>query len=329
MQELRWNPILKEWIIVASHRKERPVEPSSDQESSCPFCRGDPHVEGPWEVKAIPNRFPSLSIPAPQKRRTFSRLFKLGSAKGFCEVILETKDHETDLGSLPVERILKVIELFADRFEVLGARKEIRYVYAFRNRGKEIGVTLSHPHSQLYALPFIPPIVKRELASSKEYFEKFRRCLFCEVMNEESKDVRTVLQNKSFVCFLPFYSRWPYETHVYPLRHCQSLLDLNSAERWDLAQMLKLVSLAYDSLFESPMPYVMAMHQRPTDGRKYDYFHFHIEFYPPYREKNLLKFLGGVEQGAGTFIYDADPEAKAAELRKAAERVRRRFPMGD
>jgi len=286
-------------------------------------------VEGSWEVKAVPNLFPSLSITAPPKRETHSNLFRFESSKGFCEVILETKDHETDLGYLSVERIIKVIDLLADRFDALSAREEIRYVYEFRNRGKEIGVTLSHPHSQLYALPFIPPIVKRELASSKDYFVKFRRCLFCDVMEEEKRDRRVILQNKSFVCFLPFYSRWPYETHVYALRHCQSLLDLSSAERRDLAWMLKLISLAYDLLFEFPMPYVMAMHQRPTDGKKYDYFHFHVEFYPPYREKDLLKFLGGLEQGAGTFIYDGDPEAKAAELRRAAEKAMQRFPTGD
>lgn len=217
------------------------------------------------------------------------------------------------------------MDVFADRYEKLGAKKYVKYVFEFRNKGREIGVSLHHPHSQLYAFPFIPPKIRRELASAKAYMKKFGECLFCRILKEEkNQGERLICENEAFACFLPFFAKWPYETHVYSKRHAQSLLDFGSSERRSLAEILRDVTAAYNNLFGFSMPYVMAIHQKPTDGRDYPYYHFHIEFYPPYRTKDKLKFPAGIERGAGVFGYDGNPEEKAKELKLALERAKSR-----
>ncbi|MBS7287846.1 MAG: galactose-1-phosphate uridylyltransferase [Candidatus Freyarchaeota archaeon] len=318
MQELRWNPVLEEWVIVAAHRKERPVDGVDRRQ--CPFCPGSPEVEGEWEVLSLPNRFPSLTPNPPEP--TKHRFYRTSPARGICEVILETREHEGDLCDLTLERAKKVVDLYAKRYSELGKLEYVKYVFIFRNKGEVIGVTLHHPHSQLYALPFIPPVAARELRSSRRYHRRKGKCLFCNIRRVEEKDaVRVVYENSDFTCFLPFYAKWPYELHVYSKRHVQSLPELTEEERFSLADALRTVTATYNSLFGFQMPYIMAIHQKPTDGKSYDYYHLHVEFYPPYRSRDKLKFPAGIERGAGTWTYDASPEEKAEELRRAASRV--------
>ncbi|MEM1658221.1 MAG: galactose-1-phosphate uridylyltransferase [Candidatus Jordarchaeales archaeon] len=320
MQELRWNPVLGEWVIVAAHRKERPVD-GIDAARRCPFCPGSPEVEGEWEVLSLPNKFPSL-VPNPAKP-TRHRFYRTRPAVGVCEVILETKEHEGDLCDLTLERAKKLVDLYAERYSKLGELSYVKYVFIFRNKGEVIGVTLHHPHSQLYAFPFIPPLVARELENSKRYYKRRGECLFCRIREVEEEDaVRVVYTNKDFTCFLPFYAKWPYEVHIYPKRHVQSLPELTEEERFSLADALRMVTATYNNLFGFSMPYVMAIHQKPTDGRNYEYYHLHVEFYPPYRSRDKLKFPAGTERGAGAWTYDAAPEEKAEELRKTAQRIK-------
>jgi UDPglucose--hexose-1-phosphate uridylyltransferase len=320
MQELRWNPIMKEWVIVASHRKDRPMDESG--QVKCPFCQGASEVAGDWKVLSLTNRFSSLSLDPCEPSSKTHWLYEVAPAYGSCEVILETKEHEGDLGDLPVERIKKVIDLFAQRFTDLSSRKGIKYVFEFRNKGKEIGVSLHHPHSQLYALPFIPPVLEKELASSREYRKKEGECLFCRILKEEKADGRRVIcENAEAICFLPFAAKWPYETHVYPKRHLQCLPEMSEKERYSFAAILKEIITTYNNLFDFSLPYIMAVHQRPTDSQNYDHYHLHIEFYPPHRSRDKLKFTGGVERGTGTFIMDYEPEEKASELRNVHRRL--------
>jgi UDPglucose--hexose-1-phosphate uridylyltransferase len=319
MQELRWNPILKEWIIVASIRKDRPIDDSG--ELKCPFCSGSTEVEGNWEVLSLPNMFPSLIMDPPKASSKSHWLYRVQPAYGACEVILETKDHTGDVGDLPVERIKKVIDLFAERFTAFGSKEKIKYVFEFRNKGKEIGVSLHHPHSQLYALPFIPPIIETELSSSREYMKKEGECLFCRVIKEEKADGRRVIcENDDAICFLPFYAKWPYETHVYPIQHLQCLPDMTDKQRFGFAAILKQIITIYNSLFDFSLPYIMVIHQRPTD-KEYKHYHMHVEFYPPHRSKDKLKFTAGIERGAGTYTMDYEPEQKACELRNVYRRL--------
>ncbi len=319
MHELRWNPVLREWVIVASHRQERPVDVEGEF-SECPFCAGSEEVFGDKEILALPNRYPSLVLDA-SPASSSGDIFKAKPGFGSCEVILETLDHSADLADLPVAKIALVLSVFAQRYTRYSQVKGIKYVLEFRNKGREIGVTLHHPHSQLYAMPFIPPIIRRELSSSRTFWKRTGGCLFCRIIDEEMRSgVRLLTKNQHAMSFLPYYAKWPYELHLFPRAHATSLADLNRQQLLGFSRTLKEVLLTYNRLFDFSMPYVMAVHQAPVEAKSYPYFHMHVEFYPPYRTRDKLKYPGGVERGAGTFTYDGVPEEKAEELKKAYRR---------
>jgi UDPglucose--hexose-1-phosphate uridylyltransferase len=189
-------------------------------------------------------------------------------------------------------------------------------VFIFENKGEAIGVTLHHPHGQIYAYPFIPPRILQELNQFQAHWDRHHTCLLCDIRDGELSDGRRIiLQNASFAGYIPFFARWPYEVHVVSARHVQAISDLRPEEQRDLASLLKSLLEAYDALFNLSFPYMMVMHQRPTDGAAYGHYHFHIEFYPPLRSESRMKYLAGSETGAGMFINDTLAEQKAAELR--------------
>ncbi len=310
--ELRWDPLRGEWIIVSGKRGERPTL----KVPKCPFCPGSEEVpDANWRVKVLPNRFPTLSPEAPlPPPRDF---YRTGSARGVCEVLLYTPDHHSTLTQLPVDHIKELVDLWAHRYEELSKLDFVKYIFIFENKGREIGVTLDHPHGQLYAFPFIPPVIERELENSRAYAGRGGGCLLCDIWRREKEEgVRVVDENEHFLTFLPFFARLPYGVHLYPKRHVQALHELGEEERFALADALKEILTKFDNLFGFSFPYMMVLHQRPTDG-DYPYYHFHIEFYPPYRERDKLKFFASVETGSGAITFDYSPEEKAAELRSA------------
>ena len=315
--ELRWDPVMRQWIIVSDERGKRPLLPKD----YCPFCPGSEEIpSGDWTVLSLPNRFPALR-PEPSTPKVKSdRLYRVRPAKGICEVIIYTPKHDATLADLSVENIRAIIDLWTERFVELGRLEYIKYVFIFENKGRVIGVTLDHPHGQIYAFPFIPSLIRRELASSRRYWRRSGKCLFCRIIEKEKEDgKRIVCENDDFICFLPFFAHWPYGVHIYPKRHLAALPDLNEKERDSFAVILKRILKKFDNLFGMRFPYMMVLHQRPTDGRDYPYYHFHIEFYPPYREKNKIKYFASVETGAGTITFDYSPEEKARELRECPE----------
>jgi UDPglucose--hexose-1-phosphate uridylyltransferase len=271
-------------------------------------------------VVVFENRFPSLRPEPPAPAVEGTALWPVRPARGVCEVVVYSPDHESSLAAEPVEQIYKVVRVWADRYEELGGLDFVKYVHEFENRGAAVGVTLTHPHGQIYAYPFVPPVVARELERSREHEDRTGRCLLCDVLAGERRDGRRVVaENASFAAYVPPFARWPYEVHVASTRHLQALTDMHDDEQRDLAAILKTVLVAYDRLFDAPFPYVMAVHQRPTDGLPYDHYHFHVELYPPLRTETKLKFLAGSELGAGVFVNDTLPEGTAAELRALAE----------
>ncbi|HKY26914.1 MAG TPA: galactose-1-phosphate uridylyltransferase [Pyrinomonadaceae bacterium] len=325
MSELRWNPILGEWTATATHRQDRTFLPPEDY---CPLCPTKPGgfptevPESTYNIVSFENRFPSLKKDPDVPAVEGSDFYPVRPAQGICEVVLYSPNHSSSLAKEPVEQIDKLVRVWSDRFAELGAHDFVHYVFIFENKGEAIGVTLHHPHGQIYAYPFIPPRILKELEQAAIYKDKHDRCLYCELTNQELKDGRRVIaRNDSFVSVIPFFARWPYETHIYAVRHFQTLLDMSRDEQKQLAEMLKTVLVAFDKLFNISFPYMMVMHQAPTDGNNYDHYHFHIEFYPPLRAANRLKYLAGSETGAGMFINDTLPEAKAAELRSHVEPV--------
>ncbi len=281
---------------------------------------------GEWDVIVLPNKFPALTINAPQPTHGATGLFKARRAVGVCEVVVETPSHEGDLCDLPLNHMKKVIDVFTEEYQRLGSLEFVKYVAEFRNKGKEIGVSLTHPHSQIYALPFIPPRIRCELKSFRNYMRKRGRCLLCDIIDLEYREkVRLIYENKHFVILLPYFAMWPYEVHIYPKRHVQALPDLNDEERLHLADALRVVTAMYNTLFDRDLPYMMVIHQKPTDGKDYSYYHMHIEFYQPYRDRDKLKYAAGIEWGYWTFTYDGVPEQKARELREACCRALERL----
>ncbi|MBM3702059.1 MAG: galactose-1-phosphate uridylyltransferase [Actinobacteria bacterium] len=325
MLELRYDPIKNKLVAIATKRQDRTFLPPKDY---CPLCptKSDRMVtEIPasnYDIVVFENKFPTFSK-NPDKLDFNDEVnsenilsYSKMRSKGICEVVCYTADHDLYLEDLPLEKINNLVNVWRDRYLVLGKKEFIKYVFIFENKGKEIGVTLSHPHGQIYAFPYIPPIALEELRSSQKFYRKNKKCLHCEIIKKELKDKeRIIIENKDFIAFIPFYARWPYEVHIYCLRHLGSLCELDDREVTSLSKIIKELVNRYNKLFKFRMPYVMIIHQKPTDNKNYDYYHFHFEFYPPYRTKNKLKYLAGCELGAGTFINDTLPEEKAAELR--------------
>jgi UDPglucose--hexose-1-phosphate uridylyltransferase len=321
MSELRWHPLLQEWVITSTERQDRTFLPPKDYCPLCPERPGGAPTEIPestYRVVTFLNKFPSLRPDPPKPAVEPAEIYPVEPAQGVCEVVVYTPEHDSTLTQRSVDEIEELIYVWRDRYTELAALDYVRYVYIFENKGEAIGVTLNHPHGQLYAFPFIPPRLERELSAQQEHRDRTGRCLVCDIVaTERAEPRRLVLESESFYAGIPFYARYPYEVHVWAGRHRASLAELSGAEVRDLARTLKRVMLKYDNLWGLSMPYMMILKQLPTDGRGPEADHFRIEFYPPLRTATKLKYLASVESGAGTFINDTLAEEKAAELRAA------------
>ena len=325
MSELRYNPLSGRWVATATARQDRTFLPPADYCPLCPTLPGGFPTEIPaadYDIVVFENKFPSLRTRPEAQAIAGDDFYRVEPSRGVCEVIVYTPNHSSTLADEPVEQIHKLVLVWTDRFRELGDLDLVKYVFEFENKGAEVGVTLNHPHGQIYAYPFVPPVVRAELNNCQIYNERTGKCLVCQVIvKEKAFEKRIIVENASFLAAIPFFAGYPYETHIYSKRHLQALTDLTSAEQRDLAGILKQVLSAFDRLFERSFPYMMVVHQRPTDGADYSYYHFHIEFYPPMRSRDKLKYLAGSEAGAGMFINDTLPEVKAAELRALMQPV--------
>ena len=325
MSELRWNPLLGEWLVTATHRQNRTFLPPPDFCPLCPTKEGGFPTEIPapdYDIVVFENQFPSLSPNPPEPAITGDDFYPVEKARGECEVVVYTPNHNSTLAAEPVEQIYKLIQVWTDRFADLSALDFVKYVFIFENKGEAIGVTLHHPHGQIYAYPFVPPKIARQLEQAKNYQSEQNRNLFDAIIAEEKKDGRRIVaENDSFVAYIPFFARYPYETHITAKRNVSDLTNFAADEQIDLAEILKQILSAFDKLFNVSFPYIMSLMQSPSDGENYDYFRFHIEFYPPMRTATKLKYLAGSEAAAGMFINDTLAEEKAAELRNLIEAV--------
>ena len=324
MTERRRDPTTGEWRMFASHRQDRTFLPPEDHCPLCPTRAGHPPTEIPlpaFDVVVFENRFPSLTATPPAPDVATSELYQVAPSSGANEVVVYSDDHHLHVSDMELGKVARIVEVWADRYANLGDRDDVAYVLVFENRGEAMGVTLHHPHGQIYAYPEIPPRAALELTTAAAHLAENGTCVFCDVVARERADaVRIVAQNRSFLAFVPFAARFPYEVHVIAHRHAASLLDLTDPERRALAGLLKAVLAGYDRLFGFPLPYVMAIHQAPTDdGEWQPVSHFHIEFTPPHRSATKLKYLAGSELGGGAFINDTRPETVAVELRGAVE----------
>jgi UDPglucose--hexose-1-phosphate uridylyltransferase len=313
---LRWHPLRGEWVAYARHRQNRTFLPPPEYNPLAPG--NDPAYptevpSGPWQVAVFENLFPALTMAAPPPPQLD---VPTAPGIGVCEVVVFTQDATASLGSLPLAHLELLIEVWADRYEELGERDGIDYVFPFENRGVEVGVTLPHPHGQIYAYPFVPPVAARELEQQRLHLEQYGRGLLEDFIAREIADgQRLVYQGDAAIAFMPVCARYSYEVWVAPVRPAPSFAALTPAERSDFARALKTVLLKFDRLWNRPFPYILAFHQAPTDGRPHPEAHLHAEFYPALRMPTRLKYLAGSEIGAGVFTADTVPEEKARELR--------------
>jgi UDPglucose--hexose-1-phosphate uridylyltransferase len=325
MSELRWHPLLGEWVATATHRQDRTFLPPAD---FCPLCATKPGgfpteiPEPTYDIVVFENRFPSLSPNPPEPAIEGDTFYAVEPSFGQCEVVVYSPNHSSTLAKEPVEQIYKLVQVWTDRFRELSKLEFVQYVFIFENKGEAIGVTLHHPHGQIYAYPFVPPRVQRELDQSKKHFDETGKCLLCTIVEKEiSFTKRIVAENPSFAAYIPFFARYPYELHIASKRHVLDMTEFGRSEQADLAEILKQVLVGFDKLFNISFPYMMVLHQGPSDGGDHGHYHFHIEFYPPLRTATKLKYLAGSESGAGLFINDTLAEEKAAELRALIEPV--------
>ena len=301
--EARFDVVLEEWVTVATHRQDRTNLPPLGE---CPLC---PSVDGrlteipdcDYDVVVFENRFPSFS----------------GDA-GRCEIVCFSASHDASFAELPVERVRTVLEAWVDRTVALSALPGVEHVFPFENRGEAIGVTLTHPHGQIYAYPFIPPRARRMLESAERHHNRTGRNLFADVVADEDRaDVRVVSRSPHWIAFVPAAARWPVEIHVYPRRPVADLPALDDEERDDFCAFYLDLLGRLDVLYGIRLPYVAAWHQAPVNIRR-GLAYLHLEVLSIQRSPTKIKYLAGSEAAMGAFINDVAPEQIASQLRLVA-----------
>ena len=318
--ELRLDPLVNEWVAMAAHRQGRVFLPPKEL---CPLCpsTGDNLTEVPesdFEVVVFDNKSPSLRPPIgdwalPDMAGPDT---DTGSAAGKCEVICFTADHGQAFKDLSTERIRVLLEAWMDRTRELSQEKFIQHITPFENRGEEVGVTLAHPHGQIYAYSYIPPKVSRMLDVAKKHKERTGKVLFDEIVAREIKDEeRIVAENKHWVAYVPYAARYSFELHVAPKVSVADLSELSREVADAYPAIAKEVLQRLDGVFNIPMAYIAAWHQAPVrEGR--DLLRLHWQITSVRRAPGKLKYLAGSESSMGAFIMDLRPEQSAAQLRE-------------
>jgi UDPglucose--hexose-1-phosphate uridylyltransferase len=314
---LRWHPLRGEWVTYAAYRQSRTFLPPPEYNPLAP-TRDPQHPtevpSGAWDVAVFDNRFPSLGGRGDE---TPVSIVPTAPATGKCEVVVFTQDANASLGALALSHIALLLKVWGDRTERLARRGDIAYVLPFENRGAEVGVSLHHPHGQIYAYPVVPPIPAAMQAQALSHWRAHGTSVLAQHIAAERKDgSRMLYEGPHAVAFVPACARYPYEVWVAPIEPVEHFHALSEAQRADLARALKTVLLKFDGLWKRPLPYLMAWYQAPTDGRPHPESHLHAEFYPPYRTSDRLKYLAGTELAAGFYAMDALPEEKARELQQ-------------
>ncbi|OGS33315.1 MAG: galactose-1-phosphate uridylyltransferase [Elusimicrobia bacterium RIFOXYC2_FULL_34_12] len=329
MPELRRDPIIGRWVIITKERGKvkKDFEQISEMDTSegCPFCSGKENLTPPeilsfrepgtrkdekgWWVRVIPNKFPVLRVEGNINRRG-EGMFDYMDGIGAHEVIIETPKHDADFSDLDIKQAEEVVWAYRDR--ILDLKKDIRfeYILIFKNHGADAGASLSHPHSQIIAMPTIPVRVKQEIDGSRNYYEYKERCIFCDIIREETEaNTRIVSENEDFICITPFASRFPFETWIMPKIHSSIFEDLSKHEVTNLALILRDINGRMNKTLEKP-PYNFIIHNSPCRTGKIPYYHWHIEIMP------RLTKVAGFEWGTGFYINPTPPEEAAKFLRE-------------
>ena len=338
--ELRKDYLLDRWVVIATERSRRPTDFAKPQQESpknatCPLCPGNEHMTPPavmlylksngkiikdkdadglrhknWLVRAIPNLFPAFAPPKdPVDQEQIMKSDSFGCAVGHHEVLVESPNHDEDPADAELPQLVHLINAYVDRLRELSTKTYVQYVQIFRNHGKEAGASLSHAHSQIIAMPFVPRTVSEEMAASKNFWSEHGKCVFCDIIEKESKSSRLILENQHFVVFAPYASVHPMEFWILPKKHDANILNLTQSEREAFATTLKASLKGLKDLVNDP-PYNYGIHLSLNRDSS-DYYHWHLEVYPQ------LSIWAGFEKSTGMYINTVTPETAAAELRKA------------
>jgi UDPglucose--hexose-1-phosphate uridylyltransferase len=330
MPELRKDPVVGRWVIIATERERRPSDFKTDpvqlRSTSCVFCPGNEERTPPevlalrppdrgrdspgWSLRVVPNKFPALRIEGeiePSAEGLFDRMNGVGAH----EVVVETPDHTASLASLPVDSVVDVLLSYRERVTDLKKDPRFEYVLVFKNYGEAAGASLEHPHSQLIATPIIPIMVSDELSGSAQYYRMKERCVWCDILHQERRrGTRVVLERDGFVALAPFAPRFPFETWILPARHYSRFEECGVDDLRGLALALGSFLRRMAHLLKDP-PFNFMLHTAPLREPLLDYFHWHLEIIPK------LTRVAGFEWGSGFFINPVPPEDAAAALRDA------------
>lgn len=326
--EQRWHPLRREWVIISSHRNERPWQGERVSDSAralpayvpdCYLCPGNARSSGQRNasytgVYVFDNDHPCVGPGAPAATHPAVPIYQASPATGRARVVCYTPRHDLTLAQLPESAVLGLLQALQGQYRELRGLDDMRHVLVFENKGEVVGVSNPHPHCQIYATNFVFRTIELEAEAQADYFAEHKRSMFQDVIRAEEDDGRRLLVRRNrALAFIPYFARYPYETYVAPRETRASLADLTAAELGDFAAVLRETLIRLDNLWRMSFPYVMVLHQSPTDTAAPG-FHFHIEIHPPLRKPGLLKYLAGPEIGGGNFLNDTAPEEKAAEL---------------
>jgi UDPglucose--hexose-1-phosphate uridylyltransferase len=331
----RWNPLLREWILVSPHRTQRPWQgqvastsapPAVTYDPSCYLCPGNERAGGArnpayTSTFVFQNDYSALLPDAPAVGEDRGGLLVARSERGVCRVVCFSPRHDLTIARMTQEEVRQVIDVWAEQYQELGALPWVRHVQIFENRGALMGASNPHPHCQIWATGEIPNQPERELAAQREYQQGHHACLLCSYLKIELESRgRIVCENDGFVALVPYWAVWPFETMILSRRHLASMAETTAQEREQLAAIMRSLTIRYDNLFTTAFPYSMGFHQRPTDRGEYPGCHFHAHYFPPLlRSATVQKFMVGFELLASP-QRDITAETAAARLRDWSEK---------
>jgi len=329
MSELRKDPILGRWVIIATERAKRPtdfkVEPEQSIGGFCPFCAGNEDKTPPeiaairddgsqpnspgWRVRVVPNKFPALRIEGDLGKAGYG-VYDMMNGIGAHEVIIETPEHHTSMVSLTDEHVADIIWMYRERLADLKNDKRLVYGIIFKNVGRQAGASLEHTHSQLIAMPVIPNLVAREIRGAREFYNYRGRCIYCDIIQQEiATESRVEQEDDMYLSFAPFAARFPFETWVVPKNHFSHFEDITREEVEVLAKHLRLILAKLEKALSNP-PYNFVIHTAPLNSGELEEYHWHIEIIP------RLTKVAGFEWGTGFYINPIPPESAAEFVRQ-------------
>jgi UDPglucose--hexose-1-phosphate uridylyltransferase len=326
----RYNQLNGEWVLVSPHRNKRPWQgkveelPANDRpayDPHCYLCPGNKRADGAVNPEykdsfVFVNDYSALLADAPSGEMDVDGLLVAKSQKGICKVISFSPRHDLTLAQMDVQSIEKVVDVWVNEFTCISANPEIRYIQIFENKGEIMGCSNPHPHGQIWSQNAVPVEIHKETIQQQLYFAKHGRSLLCDyIATEQQQQERIVLENDAFICLVPFWATWPYETMIISKRHVQDVTLFTAEEKKAFALILKQLTATYDKLFNVSFPYSAGMHQRPVNDGDHEEWHWHMHFYPPLlRSATVKKFMVGYELLANP-QRDITPESAAQALR--------------